>query len=57
MRHAQRHGGWPTVTELENTAAVSRGTASAALKALRDQPLPLHLINTTDPDTTDEAHP
>jgi hypothetical protein len=40
VRHAQRHGAWPTVTELENAAEVSRGTAAAALKALRDQPLP-----------------
>ncbi|GAA4757795.1 hypothetical protein GCM10023199_41880 [Actinomycetospora chibensis] len=56
-RHAQRHGAWPTVTELETAAGVSRGTAAAALKALRDRPLPLHLINITDPDTTDEAQP
>ncbi|MDD7936159.1 hypothetical protein [Actinomycetospora straminea] len=56
-RHAQRHGAWPTVTELEIAAGVSRGTAAAALKALRDRPMPLHLINNTDPDTTDEAHP
>ena len=56
-RHAQRHGAWPTVTELEAAAAVSRGTAAAALKALKDRPLPLHLINTTNPDTTDEARP
>lgn len=56
-RHAQRHGAWPTVSELETAAEVSRGTAAAALKTLRDRPLPLHLINTTDPDTTDEAHP
>ena len=59
-RHAQRHGAWPTVTELETAAEVSRGTAAAALKALRDRPLPLRLINTTDTDptdTTDEAHP
>ncbi|MDD7942499.1 hypothetical protein PHK61_29205 [Actinomycetospora lutea] len=54
--HAQRHGAWPTVSELEAAAGVSRGTASAALKALRDRPLPLHLINTADPDATDEAH-
>jgi len=56
-RHAQRHGAWPTVTELEAGAEVSRGTAAAALKALREQPLPLHLINTADPDATDEAQP
>jgi hypothetical protein len=57
VRHAQRHGAWPTVSELETGAEVSRGTAAAALKALREQPLPLHLINTADPDTTDEAQP
>ncbi|MDD7967790.1 hypothetical protein [Actinomycetospora lemnae] len=56
-RHAQRHGAWPTVTELETAAGVSRGTAAAALKTLRDRPLPLHLINTSDPDPTDEAQP
>lgn len=57
MRHAQRHGAWPTVTELETAAAVSRGTAAAALKALRDRPLPLHLINNSEQDATDEAQP
>ncbi|MDD7966131.1 hypothetical protein [Actinomycetospora lemnae] len=56
-RHAQRHGAWPTVSELETTAEVSRGTAAAALKALRDRPLPLRLINTTENDPTDEAQP
>ncbi|MEJ2865319.1 hypothetical protein [Actinomycetospora flava] len=56
-RHAQRHGAWPTVSELEAAAEVSRGTAAAALKALRDRPLPLRLINTSDNDTTDEAQP
>lgn len=43
-RHAARHGHLPTVTELESAAEVSRGTAAAALKALREQPSPLHLI-------------
>lgn len=61
VRHAQRHGAWPTVSELEAVASVSRGTAAAALKAMRDQPLPLHLINTPDPTsettTDDEAQP
>jgi hypothetical protein len=56
-RHAQRHGAWPTVSELETAAEVSRGTAAAALKALRDRPLPLHLINTSENDPTDEAQP
>ncbi|WP_328304471.1 hypothetical protein [Actinomycetospora sp. NBC_00405] len=57
VRHAQRHGAWPTVSELETGAEVSRGTAAAALKALREQPLPLHLINTTDHDPSNEAQP
>ncbi len=51
-RHAQRHGALPTVSELESLAEVSRGTAAAALKALRDHPTPLHLI-TTDPEPDD----
>lgn len=37
-RHADRHGAWPTVTQLMNLAEVSRGTAGEALKHLRDQP-------------------
>ena len=44
-RHARRHGRWPTVSELEDAAEVSRGTAAAALKALRASPLPApHLL-------------
>ena len=44
-RHARRHGAWPTVSELESAAEVSRGTAAAALKALRAAPLPApHLL-------------
>jgi hypothetical protein len=46
-RHVARHGALPTVSELEALAAVSRGTAAAALKALREHPSPLHLV----PDT------
>jgi hypothetical protein len=61
MRHAQRHGAWPTVSELETAAEVSRGTAAAALKALREQRLPLRLITGPEPgaDTgpQDEANP
>ena len=48
--HAKRHGALPTVSELERLAAVSRGTAAAALKTLREQPTPLHLV----PNHTDE---
>ena len=47
--HAARHGALSTVTELERLAQVSRGTASAALKALREHPISLHLI-TDNPD-------
>jgi hypothetical protein len=50
-RHAARHGALPTVSELERLAEVSRGTAAAALKALREQPIPLHLV----PDNPDRG--
>jgi hypothetical protein len=53
VRHAARHGGLPTVSELEALAAVSRGTAAAALKALCRQPTPLHVVPDTVPDTPD----
>jgi len=43
-RHGARHGHLPTVSELEAAAEVSRGTAAAVLKHLRDHPTPLHLI-------------
>jgi hypothetical protein len=49
LRHAARHGGLPTVSELEALAGVSRGTAAAALRALRAHPNPLHLVP-DDPD-------
>jgi hypothetical protein len=52
-RHAERHGGLPTVTDLAALAEVSRGTAAAVLRALRAQPTPLHLIHTTQPDDAD----
>ncbi|MGD9528650.1 MAG: hypothetical protein AB7V44_17840 [Pseudonocardia sp.] len=38
QRHAARHGALPTVTELETAAEVSRGTAAAVLKHLREHP-------------------
>jgi hypothetical protein len=40
LRHAERHGALPTVSELAAAADVSRGTAATVLKPLRDQPLP-----------------
>ncbi|MCF7552168.1 hypothetical protein [Pseudonocardia sp. WMMC193] len=65
LAHRAAHREWPTVSELQDTAGVSRGTASAALKALRDDtsgpettPIALHLISTTtdqhlhDPDSS-----
>jgi hypothetical protein len=54
-RYAQRHGAWPTVSELETAAEVSRGTAAAALKALREHRLPLRLI--TGPDHGADTDP
>ncbi|GAA2870944.1 hypothetical protein GCM10010472_30360 [Pseudonocardia halophobica] len=61
--HFRRHRTWPTVTELQDTAGVSRGTAAAALRALRDDdhnpetaPIALHLItSTTDSHTSDTS--
>lgn len=55
-RHAARHGTLPTVTELEAAAEVSRGTAAAALKALREQPTPLHLIPHSTATDTEADH-
>ncbi|WP_345415517.1 hypothetical protein [Pseudonocardia xishanensis] len=65
LAHRAAHREWPTVSELQDSAGVSRGTASAALKALRDDtsgpetaPIALHLITTTtdlhlhDPDSS-----
>lgn len=53
-RHRARHGALPTVRELQALADVSRGTAAAALKQLRDAaqqaPTGLHLV-TDEPDT------
>ncbi|MGD9525164.1 MAG: hypothetical protein AB7V44_00075 [Pseudonocardia sp.] len=61
--HFERHRAWPTVSELQDAAGVSRGTASAALKSLRDDdtssetaPISLHLItNTTDSTHSDTS--
>ncbi|MCF7553773.1 hypothetical protein [Pseudonocardia sp. WMMC193] len=47
--HRAEHGRLPTVSELQDRADVSRGTAAKALKALRDQPTtphPLQLVPT-----------
>lgn len=47
--HADRHGAWPSARELADTAGVSRGTAAAALKTLRDTPTPLHIVTEQTP--------
>lgn len=43
-----QHNAWPTVRDLADLAEVSRGTAGAALKALRSESTRLHLVH--DPD-------
>lgn len=53
-RHAVRYGELPTVSHLMALAEVSRGTAGEALKALRNQPLPLHLV---DPNENTRTQP
>lgn len=54
MRHAHRRGDLPSVTELAAIAEVSRGTAGTVLKALREEPTPLHLITSDDDLTIEE---
>lgn len=44
-RHAAHHGDLPSVRELERLADVSRGSAHAALKELREHPSHLHVVN------------
>lgn len=44
-RHAAHHGDLPSVRELERLAEVSRGSAHAALKELREHPSHLHIVN------------
>lgn len=43
-RYREQHGHLPTVSKLAALAEVSRGTAGEALKPLREQPTPLHLV-------------
>jgi hypothetical protein len=45
QQHHDRHGGWPTVTELMRLAEVARGTAGTALKDLRNERPALHVVN------------
>jgi hypothetical protein len=42
--HRAEHGRLPTVSELQDLAGVSRGTAAKALKHIRDKPQALHLV-------------
>lgn len=50
--HAQRHGGLPTVSELAGMCGVSRGTAGAVLKELREARPSLHVVNANTTRTT-----
>lgn len=50
--HAQRHGGLPTVSELAGMCGVSRGTAGAVLKELREARPSLHVVNASTTRTT-----
>ncbi len=52
--HRDRTGALPTVTELMRLADVARGTAGTALKTLREQRPPLHLVNQTPPKGTQQ---
>jgi hypothetical protein len=47
--HRDRTGALPTVTELMRLSDVARGTAGTALKALREQRPPLHLVDQPPP--------
>lgn len=47
-RYVAEHDALPTVTQLMDLAEVSRGTAGEALKALRHQPAPLHVVHEHD---------
>jgi hypothetical protein len=46
--HRAEHGRLPTVSELQDLAGVSRGTAAKALKHIRDKPQALHLVPSDD---------
>ena len=52
--HHARHGALPTVTELMRLANVARGTAANALKDLRAERPPLHLVNADPENRTDQ---
>lgn len=56
-RHAVHHGTLPTVTQLMEISGVARGTAGNALKTLRDQPTPLHVVHNDQQDRHDKAQP
>ena len=50
--HAQQHGALPTVSELAAQCGVSRGTAGAVLKELREARPSLHVVNSSTTRTT-----
>ncbi|MEV1292746.1 hypothetical protein [Pseudonocardia sp. NPDC049635] len=54
--YRERHGRWPTVRELQDAAAVGRGTAARALQQLREDPTQaasgLHLVPDEPPNRT-----
>jgi hypothetical protein len=50
--YRERTGALPTVTEWMRLADVARGTAGTALKTLREQRPPLHLVNQPPPKGT-----
>jgi DNA-binding GntR family transcriptional regulator len=51
--HYARHGELPSARELADAAGVSRGTAGAVLKELRDERHRLHLVHGTTDSRTD----
>lgn len=53
-RYASQHGRLPTVDQLTAFTGVSRGTAGNALKDLRDQPPPLHVVHDTPEASADQ---
>jgi hypothetical protein len=52
--HHRRHGQLPTVTQLMALAQVARGTAGTALKQLRDERPPLHIVHGNTEDRTQQ---
>jgi hypothetical protein len=53
-RWFDEHGRWPSVRELKAATGISQGTCGAALKALREQPAHLHIVD-DEPKTRNRA--